>query len=145
MTLATLTAVPVLVAIAADDLRHHRVRNAHLLVLAALVAVAVAVVAITDGPGVVVRALLGSVLAGAPYFVSALVQPHGMGGGDVKLAALIDALLGSASPWLSMAAAASALVLPFVAAVVRQRRHVALAPALVVAALGCVGAHTAIG
>lgn len=145
MTLAALTAVPVLVAIAADDVRHHRIRNAHLLVLAALVAVAVAAVATTDGPGVFVRALLGAALASAPYFVSALVQPSGMGGGDVKLAALIGALLGPASPWLSLAAAGCALVLAFVAAVVRQGRHVALAPALVVAALGCVGAHAVIG
>jgi leader peptidase (prepilin peptidase)/N-methyltransferase len=48
------------------------------------------------GAGVdAVRGLVGLVAYAGPLFLVALVVPHGMGMGDVKLAALIGLVLGS--------------------------------------------------
>ncbi|OMH27783.1 hypothetical protein BKD30_03525 [Tersicoccus phoenicis] len=82
------------IALAVIDLRHRRLPNAVVLPslgITALLVVAAAV-ARADG-GSVARAALGSVILFALYLLLALINPAGMGMGDVKLAALIGLVL----------------------------------------------------
>jgi leader peptidase (prepilin peptidase)/N-methyltransferase len=142
MAMISLLAVPVLVVIAVEDLRHHRIRNRHVLVLAAAVAVVVGVGAVAEGGGLFQKAALGACLAAAPLLVAALTQPTRMGGGDVKLAAVLGALLGAIELWLSVAAVGAALVLALVAAQTRVLARVPLAPGLVTMAVAAVVTHS---
>jgi leader peptidase (prepilin peptidase)/N-methyltransferase len=128
-------AAPLLAVVAVDDLRHRRIRNRDVGALAVVTAVVVAAFAIDQGGDVVGRAMLGATLAAVPLLVAAVMGPGRMGGGDVKLAAVIGALLGPVSPWLSLAAVAGALVLTLVGMTMRMARHAPLAPALAVSAV----------
>lgn len=82
------------IALAVIDLRHRRLPNAVVLpslgITAALVVAGA--VARADG-GSVVRAALGGVILFALYLLLALINPAGMGMGDVKLSALIGLVL----------------------------------------------------
>lgn len=133
MTTAVWIAVPLLTVVAVEDLRYRRIRDRHVLLLAAAVAFAVAVRADAGDDGAVLRALLGSAIATLPLLTAALAQPSRMGGGDVKLAAAVGGLLGVVSPWLSLAAIAGALVVALAATVLRAVPTVPLAPALATA------------
>lgn len=127
-----LAAAPLLAVIALRDLRHHRIRNQDLAALAAVTAAALAATAISGGAAVLVRAALGAVLMAVPLLAAWIARPARMGGGDVKLAALLGALLGLLDPRLGVAAVGGALVVALVAA---RKGPAPLAPALVTAAL----------
>lgn len=135
MTVAMWAAVPLLAVVAVDDLRHRRIRNRHVLALAAVTFVVVGVLAIEQGADVTLWAVLGAALAAVPLLIAAVVQPGHLGGGDVKLAAVIGALLGPVSPWLSLVAITGALVITLVVMTLRTARHAPLAPALAASAV----------
>jgi leader peptidase (prepilin peptidase) / N-methyltransferase len=85
----------VMVAVGLIDARWRIVPNriVYPAVLVALGALSVGHVA--GAPVDAVRGLIGLALYAGPLFLVALVVPHGMGMGDVKLAALIGLVLGS--------------------------------------------------
>lgn len=130
--LAVVAAAPVLAVIAIDDLRHHRIRNRYVLMLTALTAAAVL---IADGGrnDVVGPAALGALLASAPLAAAWTAHPARIGGGDVKLAAVLGALVGIIDPFLALAVVGVGLATSLVAAVAARRQRVALAPALAAA------------
>lgn len=130
MTIVMWMATPLLVSIAVEDLRHRRIRNRDVLVLATFTGVVVATLATGHGGVMVTRAIVGAGLAALPLTVAALAQPGRMGGGDVKLAAVTGALLGTVSPWLSLIAVASALLLTLGVLALRRAPSAPLAPAL---------------
>lgn len=72
MAITALAAALVLVLIALEDVRNHRIRNRHLAVLGAITAVGLGVVVANDGRAVLVRAVIGSVLAALPLALAAL-------------------------------------------------------------------------
>lgn len=133
--IATLVAAPILAAIAIDDLRHHRIRNHYVLALTAATATVVLVAAL-DGDGMVIgRAALGAALGSAPLAAAWITQPGRVGGGDVKLAAALGALVGSANPWLAVAVVAVGLTASLAIAMAVRSQRVPLAPTLTVAAV----------
>ena len=133
MTIVMWVATPLLVAIAVEDLRHRRIRNRDVLVLATFTGGVVAALAMGDGGVMIARAVVGAGLAALPLAVAALSQPGRMGGGDVKLAAVTGALLGTVSPWLSLIVVASALLLTLGVLALRRAPRAPLAPALAAA------------
>lgn len=133
--ITALVAAPLLVLIALEDVRHRRIRNRHLAVLSAVIAGGLGLVATTDGSGVLARAALGAVLASLPLLLAALAQPSRMGGGDIKLAVVVGALLGGIHPLLGVAAIGSALVLTLVVVALRRGVRGPLAPGLVACSL----------
>lgn len=135
MTAVVWAAVPLLAVVAVDDLRHRRIHNRDVGALSLVTAVVVAASAIDQGDHVVAWAMLGATLAAVPLLIAAVMEPGRMGGGDVKLAAVIGALLGPVSPWLSLATVAGALVLTLVGMTMRSARDAPLAPALAVSAV----------
>lgn len=113
-------------AAAVADLRERRIPNE--IVFAGLLAAAVLIASTALGgtDPVVPRALGGAVAAGVPLLVVHLVDPDGLGFGDVKLAAVLGGVLGVVS-WvlgLLMLAAASVLALAGVAVVRAWRRSI---------------------
>lgn len=82
------------VALATIDLRHRRLPNAVVMPALGVVALLVvaAAVAGADG-GAAIRALVGAALLFVLYLVLALINPSGLGMGDVKLAALLGLIL----------------------------------------------------
>ncbi|UWF76799.1 MULTISPECIES: prepilin peptidase [Microbacterium] len=76
------------------DAREHRLPNRIVLpTLAALVALVVVDALATGESGRMLRALLGGLALGAFYAILHLVSRQGVGGGDVKLAAVIGLVL----------------------------------------------------
>ncbi|WP_309128685.1 prepilin peptidase [Microbacterium sp.] len=76
------------------DARTHRLPNRIVLpALAAVVALVVIEALATGDGGRMLRALLGGLALGAFYAVMHLASKQGMGGGDVKLAAVIGVVL----------------------------------------------------
>jgi len=128
--LAALAATPLLAVIAVDDLRHHRVRNRHVLALAVLAAIALFVVGLGGDGAAAGHAALGAALATAPLAATWVAQPGRIGAGDVKLAFVPGALLGMISPALAVAMVGIGLVVSLVAALVTGRERVPLAPAM---------------
>lgn len=141
--ITALAAAPLLVLIALEDVRHRRIRNRHLAELSAVTAVGLGLVAATDGSGVLVRAALGAVLAAFPLLLAALVQPSRMGGGDIKLAVVVGALLGGSNPLLGVAAVGAALLLTLVVLALHRGVHGPLAPGLVACSLVALAAGIA--
>lgn len=131
-----------LALIALSDLRHHRIRNRDIAALTVITAATVLAVAVPVGVGLVGDAVVGAALAASPLIAAWVVQPARMGGGDVKLAALLGALLGPLDLWLAIAAVGAALTGTLVAA---RRGPAPLAPALIGAALLAVVAYVAAG
>lgn len=82
--------VTTLLAVTLTDLERQLIPNKILAVAAAL---AVAVIAVAD-PGRLPEHLAAAVAAGGLLFLAAIAYPHGMGLGDVKLAALMGLFLG---------------------------------------------------
>ena len=128
MSVVTWAAVPLLVLVAVEDLRYRRIRNRHVLLLTVVAALSVAVAYVDGDRDVALRAVLGVTVAAAPLLVAALARPASIGGGDVKLAAAVGALLGLTSPWLSLAAITGGLVLALAMAAVRHAARMPLAP-----------------
>ncbi|MFF2652104.1 prepilin peptidase [Streptomyces sp. NPDC058045] len=90
-----LLAVPVGVLLALVDKSVHRLPDLLTLPLAAAVAVLLGVAALLPGSGGSwPLALLGGLVLGAAYFLLFLINPSGMGFGDVKLALALGAALG---------------------------------------------------
>ncbi|MFF8591132.1 prepilin peptidase [Streptomyces sp. NPDC015220] len=90
-----LLAAPVGVLLALVDLRVHRLPDVLTLPLAAVTAVLLGLAALLPAAGGSwPSALLGGLALGAAYFVLFLVNPSGMGFGDVKLALPLGAALG---------------------------------------------------
>ncbi len=89
-----LLAVPAAVLLAAVDFAVQRLPDVLTLPLAAVLAAGLGVAALLPGAGGSwPRALLGGAALGGVYFVLFLVNPRGMGLGDVKLAVPIGAAL----------------------------------------------------
>ncbi len=100
----------VLVTVAAVDVEHRVIPNRVLRPAVALTAPLLGGAAIVDGAGrAALEALLGGALAFAALSVVHLVQPRGLGFGDVRLAGFIGLYLG----WLGPAHLAVGLVLAF--------------------------------
>lgn len=135
MVITALAAAPALVVIALEDVRKHRIRNRHLVVLGAVTAMGLGVLAANDGREVLVRAAIGSVLAALPLVLAAIAQPPRMGSGDIKLALIVGALLGGVDPLLSVAAVGAALVVTLAVLAIRRGVHGPLAPGLVACTL----------
>lgn len=136
-----LAATPLLALIALGDLRHHRIRNRDLAMLTAVTVAGIGA-AVAVGFGVLADAAVGAILAAMPLAAAWVVEPARMGGGDVKLAALLGALLGPLDLWLAVVAVGAALTVTLVAA---RRGPAPLAPALVGAALIAVSVYVAAG
>jgi leader peptidase (prepilin peptidase)/N-methyltransferase len=84
-----------LVVITVIDLQTHRIPNRLTYPLTPALLGLLAVAAVLDGmPRAAIRAALGGVVAFALLLVLALINPRGMGMGDVKLAAFIGIGLG---------------------------------------------------
>ena len=131
--IAVLAAPPVLALIAIDDLRRHRIRNRDLLVLAAEAATVPLVAAIGGHDDVVGRAAFGALLGAAPLATAWIARPGRVGGGDVKLAAVLGALAGVIHPFLAVAVVGVGLATSLAAARALRSQRVALAPALATA------------
>ncbi|MFG2294862.1 prepilin peptidase [Streptomyces sp. NPDC048603] len=87
--------VPVLVVLVMVDLAVHRLPDVLTLPLAGGLAVGLGVVALVPGAGGSWRgALLGGAGLGAAYLVLHLINPGGLGLGDVKLALALGVALG---------------------------------------------------
>jgi leader peptidase (prepilin peptidase) / N-methyltransferase len=130
-----IAATPLLAVIAVEDLRHHRIRNRHVLALAALAAGSVAIAAAGGDRAMAGHAAVGALLGAAPLAAVWALQPGRIGGGDVKLAATLGALVGAINPWMAAAVIGMALAGSLVAALVLRTQRVALAPGMSVAAV----------
>lgn len=90
-----LLAVPFAVLLAAVDWRVQRLPDVLTLPLAAGVTVLLGVAALLPGAGGGwARALVGGAVLGGAYFVLFLINPRGLGFGDVKLAVALGVALG---------------------------------------------------
>lgn len=114
------------VAVAVTDLAHRRIPNP-LTVTAAPLLVAAAV---PLGARAVLAGLLGGALALVVHAAVHLAAPRSLGGGDVKLAAVLGVPLGATSWWALAVAPVLAAVLVVVAAAVTRQRSVPLGPLL---------------
>lgn len=84
-----------LLVVAVIDLHTRRIPNRLTYPLTPVLLLLLAAAALLEGtPGVALRALLGGVVAFGLLLVLALINPRGMGMGDVKLAAFIGIGLG---------------------------------------------------
>jgi leader peptidase (prepilin peptidase)/N-methyltransferase len=94
------------------DARTHRLPNRVVLPTLGMLVVLVIVEALATGDaGRMLRALLGGLALGAFYAAMHLGSRQGMGGGDVKLAAVIGVVLAWHGWWTLMLGACAAFVL----------------------------------
>lgn len=94
------------------DARTHRLPNRIVLpTLGALIVLVVVEALATGGSGRMLRALLGALVLGAFYAVMHLASRQGMGGGDVKLAAVIGLVLAWHGWWTLLLGSAAAFLL----------------------------------
>ena len=108
------------VAAGAVDVMHHRLPDA--LTLPALPAALLLLAPL--GAGAVPRGLAGAAVASAAYGAVHLVAPASMGGGDVKLAAPLGALLAAVSwPAVALAGVLTAVLTGGVAVVLAVTRR----------------------
>lgn len=90
------------------DIREHRLPDVVVLPSAATLAAALALAALLSGDTAPLgRAAVGGLLLFGLYLLLRLAFPAGLGGGDVKLAALLGLLLGWHG-WVELAAGAAA-------------------------------------
>ncbi len=90
----------VLVVVSVIDVHTRKIPNRLMYPLTPALGVLMVAAAVLSGdPGRALWALVGAVAAFAGLFVVALIQPRGMGMGDVKLAAFIGLGLGYLSGW----------------------------------------------
>ncbi|MDT0310567.1 A24 family peptidase [Streptomyces sp. DSM 44917] len=95
-----LAAAPVLVLLATVDFAVQRLPDALTLPLAGAVAGGLGLAALADGAaGSWRRALLGGLVLGGVYLLLFLINPYGMGFGDVKLALSVGVALGWYGWW----------------------------------------------
>lgn len=94
------------------DARTHRLPNRIVLpTLGALIVLVIVEALVTADAERMLRALLGGLLLGAFYAVMHLASRQGMGGGDVKLAAVIGLVLAWHGWWTLLLGAAAAFLL----------------------------------
>jgi leader peptidase (prepilin peptidase)/N-methyltransferase len=94
------------------DARTHRLPNRIVLpTLGALIVLVVVEALATGDSGRMLRALLGALVLGAFYAVMHLASRQGMGGGDVKLAAVIGLVLAWHGWWTLLLGSAAAFLL----------------------------------
>lgn len=126
------------VALAAIDIRWRVIPN-RVVVPAIVVAIALAALTgVADGdPARAIGALAGAAALFVVYLVPALVAPSAMGFGDVKLAALVGAVLGSLGPQAWIAGALGGFIIGALVGVggllsgrVTLRSRVPFAPAM---------------
>ena len=85
-----------LIVLAVIDARTRRIPNRITYPAAPVLVTLVLAAALLDGdPGIAVRSVLGGLAAGGALLALALINPRGMGMGDVKLAVLIGLGLGA--------------------------------------------------
>jgi leader peptidase (prepilin peptidase)/N-methyltransferase len=100
-----------LVALAVIDIRHRIIPNRIVYPSLVIFAAYIAVVAIVGGGLDLASAAIGFLAYGGFLFVVAFIAPHGMGMGDVKLAALIGLVLGAIGlRYVAVAAGAGILI-----------------------------------
>ena len=129
--------------LAVIDARTHRLPNRIVLpTLGVLIALAAVDALATGRSAELVRALLGMLILGAFYAVLRGISRAGMGGGDVKLAALIGLVLGWHGWQALEIGAASAFVLGALYAIVlvalrraHRRTRIAFGPWMIAGAL----------
>ena len=128
----------VAVGVVPTDLRERRIPSQFVVVGTVAAMLAAALNAIRDESwSPFVHAAGGAALVGSAFLVVHLVQPQGLGFGDVRLAALTGALAayGTASiPTAAVAAAFAALIAFFVTVALRSK-SAPFAPYLLVAAV----------
>ena len=101
------------------DVREHRLPNRIVLpVLGALIVLLILEGVATGDAGRMLRALLGGLALGVFYALMHLGSKQGMGGGDVKLAAVIGVVLAWHGWWTLLLGAAAAFVLGALFAIV---------------------------
>ncbi|MGB3376815.1 MAG: A24 family peptidase [Microbacterium sp.] len=94
------------------DARTHRLPNRIVLpTLGALIVLVIVEALMTGDAGRMLRALLGALVLGAFYAVMHLASRQGMGGGDVKLAAVIGLVLAWHGWWTLLLGSAAAFLL----------------------------------
>src|SRR5690606_11419996 len=94
------------------DARTHRLPNRIVLpTLGALIVLVIVEALMTGDAGRMLRALLGALVLGAFYAVMHLAPRQGMGGGDVKLAAVIGLVLAWHGWWTLLLGSAAAFLL----------------------------------
>lgn len=110
-------------ALSVVDVRRRRLPN----VLTVPGAVVVLLVAVTCGRGV--PAVLGATALGGLYLMIHLIDPAGLGGGDVKLAVALGALTGAfgIAVWL-LAAFGAPMLTAAASTVAALRRHGRVVP-----------------
>ena len=111
------------------DVTTRRIPN-RLVVLGAM-----AVVVASLATGTFRSALIGAVVTAAPLLAIYLVSPRLLGGGDVKLAAVIGAGLGAVSPALGVIALTVAVIVLLAVSAVRRVSSLPMAPGFAVGAL----------
>lgn len=129
------------------DARTHRLPNRIVLpTLGALVLLAIIEALVTGDGERLVRALLGGLALGAFYAVMHLISRQGMGGGDVKLAAVIGLVLAWHGWQVLVLGAAAAFLLGALYAIVlmllrRANRHtrIAFGPWMIIGAVLAIG------
>ncbi|BDZ37871.1 prepilin peptidase [Microbacterium suwonense] len=101
------------------DARTHRLPNRIVLpTLGALIVLVIVEALATGEAGRMLRALLGGLALGAFYAAMHLGSRRGMGGGDVKLAAVIGLVLAWHGWWTLLLGAAAAFILGALFAIV---------------------------
>lgn len=94
------------------DARTHRLPNRIVLpTLGVLIVLVIVEALMTGDAGRMLRALLGALVLGAFYAVMHLASRQGMGGGDVKLAAVIGLVLAWHGWWTLLLGSAAAFLL----------------------------------
>jgi leader peptidase (prepilin peptidase)/N-methyltransferase len=144
----------VLVVLSVVDIREHRLPNRIVLPAIAVGLAGIVAVSLVDGePGDIGRAVLGGVLYGGLLVIPHLINPAGMGFGDVKLGVLLGLFLGwladdvSSVITLVFAAAILGMVLGLVIGLVVRagwRGAFPLGPALAAAAIVVIVARDAV-
>ena len=116
---AVLHATALAVALTVIDIRHHRLPDALVLPSYPIAAGLLALAALGEGAwSSFGRALAGGAAMFTGYVLLALVQPAGLGGGDIKLAGLLGLYLGWAGWHAVIVGAVLAFVLGALAGVV---------------------------
>ena len=89
----------ILIYIAINDFKTHKITNWSLLIL-----LAVGLGATWQQPLTIVDRIIGTVLCSAPLLVISMMRPGAFGGGDIKLLAIAGGLLGWRGGFLALCA-----------------------------------------
>jgi leader peptidase (prepilin peptidase)/N-methyltransferase len=120
-----------------SDLRERRIPTLLVAIGAGAAAFAAGITVVRDGSSApVVRVAVGAVVVGGAFLVVHLIQPRGLGFGDVRLATLVGALTAYGTASVADAAVAAALgaLAASIATLVTRARSAPFAPYLLAAA-----------